>query len=469
MKARRAVVVLVLVGTLLGAASVSGQTEEEVLAVHAAQLEAMNAHDLDTMMSYWAEDGVYDLVHSPPPAPKPYVQMAFGQRFAALSDFRMAMTRTLAAENIVVEEGTTLYTNVQTGAEVVIPHLSIYDFADGKIKKVTSYNDRLPLMVAGGQMPAPEMPDLVPSGTVPSPAATGLAPLEANAELIRRWNDHDAAEVAKMDRADVQIFAHPLGMHVDRMQMMALNEQYFFSFPDDELEVIRAVDLGDGWVLTEFISKATHQEPFMGVEPSGYRMEVRVVWLTQFDADGLVADMSFYYDNLTLVHQMTTEEWSPAGTWVSTVPTPLGNLLINGAWIPQDTSGTQFIGQYIYGNALPLLTDLYPEADSNIYAGAQAVKAGRNKYDITFLEYHRKTIGPNLNEMVGISIITGAFELTGPNTLWGQGVGAYYLASQDADQNGMPDDGEEPIACVPWGWTGQRLTIMEGCAPTPLP
>lgn len=251
--------------------------------------------------------------------------------------------------------------------------------------------------------------------------------------------------------------------------MMALNEQYFLSFPDDELEVIRAVDLGDGWVLTELISKATHQEPFMGVEPSGYLMEVRVVWLTQFDADGLVADMSFYYDNLTLLNQMTTAEWSPAGTWVSTVPTPLGNLLINGAWIPQDASGTQFIGQYIYGNTLPLMTELYPEADSHIYAGAQAVKSGRNKYDITFLEYHRKTIGPNLDEMMGISIITGAFELTGPNTLWGQGVGAYYLASQDADQNGMPDEGEEPIACVPWGWTGQRLTIMQGCAQTLLP
>lgn len=216
MEARRVVVTLLVAGSLLGAAPVFGQTEEEVLAIHEAQLEAMNAHDLDAMMSYWADDGVYDLVHSPPPAPKAYVKMAFEQRFTALPDFRMTMKRKMAAENIVVEEGTTLYTDVQTGVEVGIPHLSIYDFADGKIKKVTSYNDRLSFMVATGQIPAPEMPDLVPSGIVPVAEPTELAPLAANAELIRRWNNHDAAEVAKMDHADVQIFAHPLGMYVDR-------------------------------------------------------------------------------------------------------------------------------------------------------------------------------------------------------------------------------------------------------------
>jgi hypothetical protein len=70
MEARRIVVLASVIGLLLGGAPAFGQTEEELLAIHAAQLAAMNAHDLDGMMSYWAEDGVYDLVHSPPPAPK---------------------------------------------------------------------------------------------------------------------------------------------------------------------------------------------------------------------------------------------------------------------------------------------------------------------------------------------------------------------------------------------------------------
>lgn len=449
--------VVLVVGFLIWCMPTVAQTPEDLLAVHSAQLAALNAHDLDKMMSYWAEDGLYDLVHSPPPAPKEYVRMGFAQRFAARPDFRMVVGRVLASEKVVVEEGTTLYTDTATGVEVEIPHISIYDFEGDKIKKVTSYNDRVGSMVQLGQMPAPEMANLVPSVTVPAPEPTGLSPLEANAELIQRWNSHDAALVAEMDRADLQIFAHPLGRHVDRIQMTALNEQYFTSFPDDVLEVVRAVELGSGWILTELVSKGTHQAPFMGVAASGYLMEVRVLWLTRYDTDGLVAEMSFYYDNLTLITQMTTAEWSPAGTWISAVPTPIGNLLLTGAWIPQDATGTHFIGQYQFGNQLPLLNDIYPDGDISKFAGAQAVKAGRNKYDITFLQYNTKTTAPGLEEIVGLSVITGTFELTGPDSVFGQGTGAYYMASQDADQDGFPDEGEEPVVHLPWGWTGKRL------------
>ena len=466
---RSNLVPLMIVGFLVLSGHAVGQTPEELLAIHEAQLTAMNNHDLDGMMSHWADDGIYDLVSMPPPVPAMYVRFAFQERFTARPDFRMEMKRVMAVDNMVVEEGTTLYTHPPTGVEIILPHVSIYEFEGDKIKKVTSYNDRLGPMVARGEVDAPAMPDLVPSGDVPAPEATGLSPLEANAELIQRWNSHDAAAVAKMDHADLQIFAHPLGMYVDRAQMMALNEQYFTSFPDDVLEVVRTVDLGDGWVLTEFISKATHQAAFMGVEASGYLMEVRVVWLTQYNADGLVVEMSFYYDNLTLITQMTTPEWSPAGTWISAIPTPLGNLLINGAWIPQDTTGTRFIGQYEFPNNMPLLVDLFPDSEKAKHAGSVAVKAGRNKYDITFLWHYTKTTGPSQEEIVGYGVVTGTFELLSPDSLWGQGVGAYYLAAQDADQNGFPDEGEEPIACLPWGWTGQRLTIMPGCIPAPMP
>ena len=71
MEARRIVVLLSIVGVLVLVGSALGQTEEELLAIHEAQLAAMNAHDLDTMMSYWADDGTYLLVHSPPPRRSP--------------------------------------------------------------------------------------------------------------------------------------------------------------------------------------------------------------------------------------------------------------------------------------------------------------------------------------------------------------------------------------------------------------
>jgi steroid delta-isomerase-like uncharacterized protein len=322
-------------------------------------------------------------------------------------------------------------------------------------------------------MAAPPMPDLTPSADVPDAEPTGLSPLEANAGLIRRRNSHDAVEVAKMDHADVQIFAHPLGMYVDRAQMMALNEQYFFSFPDDVLEVARTIDLGDGWVLTELVSKATHQEAFMGVPASGYLMEIRVAWLTQYDADGLITEMSFYYDNLTLINQMTTAEWLLDGIWISTVRTPLGNLVMTTTYVAQDAEKTLYSGSLEEINVVPLLVDIYPDADPNPkWAGGHAVKVGRNKYQATYLGYATKIVESNIGKMaefVGLFTVDAHFELLGPDLIYGEGTGSYYMAAQDADRDGFPDGGQEPVVCLPWGWTAKRLTTLPGCVPTPTP
>jgi steroid delta-isomerase-like uncharacterized protein len=414
------------------------------------------------MMSYWADDAIYDLASSPPPVPVAYVRAGFAARFAARPDFHMTMGRVLAAGNVVVEEGMTVYTDVGTGIEVIIPHLSIYEFEGDKIKKVTSYNDKFSSMIALGQIPAPEVPPLVPSVKVPDPEPTGLSPLEANTELLRRWNSHDAANVAMMDHADFQIYAGPLGTHLDRVAMTAMNELYFTAFPDVQIEVVRAIDLGDGWVLTELISKGTHKDEFMGVPASGYLTGIRVVWLTHYDADGLVTEQSFYYDNLTLLNQMSNPPYSLDGIWITTVPTPIGNLVMTTTYVAQDADRTRFSGSLEEINPLPLLTDIYPDADLNEkWAGGHAVMVGRDRYEATFLGYNTKTVETEMGDMVeivGLSIIKANFEVIGPDYLYGSGAGYYYMAEQDADRDGFPDEGQDPIAIIPWGWTGKRLT-----------
>lgn len=467
MKARE-VIILSAISLLVWSGMAFAQTEEELLAIHKAQFDAMNVHDLDTMMSYWADDAVYDLVPSPPPVSVDIVRMVFANIFATQPDFRMVEGPTWASGNTVVEESVTIRTNAEVGVEVSSPHLSIYDFEGEKIKRVTSYKDNLSDMVQLGMMEAPQTPSLVPSAEVPDPEPTNLSALEANAELIARWNSHDAAAVAKMDHADVQIFAGPLGTEIDRAAMMALNEMYFASFPDDVLEVVRTIDLGDGWVLTELISHATHREPFMGVPASGHLMRVRVVWLTQYDADGLVTDMSFYYDNITLINQMTTAEWPLDGIWVTSYPTPAGTLLTSTVYTAQDADKTQYSGTLNWLNAHPILSQLYPGYNPSlgISAGGQATKVGRQQYKATYLGYEREYVGDMTGiEIVGIWIAHANFELTGPDQLQGYGTVSYYAATQDANQDGYPDDGEQPLTCAPWQWSGRRITHVPACIP----
>ena len=437
---------------------------DELLTIHKAQLDAMNAHDLDTMMSYWADDSIYFLVSQPPPVPKAYVRAGFGARFTARPDFRMTEGRTFAAENVVVEEAMTMYTDVATGIEVTIPHISIYDFEGDKIKKVTSYNDRFSSMVALGQIPAPEMPDLVPTIVVPDPEPTGLSPMEADVELVARWQNHDAAQMAKMCHADFMVFAGPLGTKLDRVAMTAMNELYYQAFPDIQLETIRRIDLGDGWVLTELLTKGTHQGSFMNVPASGYLAGIRVVWFTRYNADGLVTEQSFYYDNLTLINQLTTAPYLLDGIWITTVPTPIGNLILTTTYVAQDAAHTQYSGSLEEINPMPLLVDIYPDADPNPkWAGAQAVQIGRDRYEATFLGYSRKTVESDVGQMVeivGLFTIKANFEVIGPNFIYGSGAGYYYMPEQDANGDGFPDEGQEPVAIIPWGWTSNRLIHM---------
>jgi hypothetical protein len=87
-------------------------------------------------------------------------------------------------------------------------------------------------------------------------------------------------------------------------------------------------------------------------------------------------------------------------------------------------------------------------------------------YEMTAIEYLTRTAEPSLEAILGIGIVTGSFELVGPDQGQGQGTGAYYVADQDLDQDGFPDEGQEPAVCVPWEWTAKRLTMMPGCMPT---
>lgn len=448
---------------------VPGQTPQDLLAIHGAQLAAMNAHNLDAMMSYWAEDGVYDLVSQPPPTDKAGVRAGFQQRFAAYPDFRMVMARVLATDKVVVEEGTTEYTDAKAG-KIVIPHLSIYDIAGGKIKKAISYNDRLGPMILRGQAPAPVLPPLVPSVALPAPEPTGLAPLAANAELMRRWNTHDVALVAKMVQKDAVTFAAPVGKALSRAEMAGLNEMYFRAFPHATMTPVRTVDLGGGWVVMEYTAASTQDGPFMGVPPLGYMVEVRTVWLARYDTTGLLTQQSFYYDNVTMTTQMTTAPFPPEGIWITAAPTPMGNWISKTLYTAQDAAKTQLSGTLEWINGFPLFKELYPDYDPSLdySAGGQAVMVGRNKYDATYLGYNRKfNAKTGVIEIVGIWTLSAHFELVALDRIQGYGTGSYYLAAQDADKDGFPDAGQKPILCVPWMWTCKRLTQLPGCIPTP--
>ncbi|UCD51810.1 MAG: ester cyclase [Phycisphaerales bacterium] len=307
------IALLSVIGLLAVCPATLAQTEEELLAVRQAFADALDAHDLDLLLATFTDDGMFDFV--PEPAPfvgKDQIRAFFEMWYTGSPDMHGEEGRVFAADNMVVVEHAVVGTQTGPLGELppsaqgwTYPHIDIFEIEGDKIKKLTTYGDSAGVYVQLGVQPAPEMPALVPSFTLPDAEPTGLAGLEAGREGIARWNSHDLEHYAKMLHPDCRVFAGPLGMELDRDAWVAMSEMYFQVFTGAHVDVVREVDLGEGWVVADGISTSVQNGPYFGLPPSGRDMVVRLAMLMHFDADGLLTYMGYYFDNLTLVAQIT--------------------------------------------------------------------------------------------------------------------------------------------------------------------
>ena len=121
-------------------------------------------------------------------------------------------------------------------------------------------------------------------------------------------------------------------------------------------------------------------------------------------------------------------------------------------------------------NLNPTLFGTFPEwkLGGDVW-GAQTVRTGPDSFESTFLYYNIKQGESPVAETVGITICNATWRLTGPNTNEGEATIAVYMAAQDADGDGFPDEGQEPAVCMGFTYTSKRLMMMPGCVPPPMP
>jgi len=275
-----------------------------------------------------------------------------------------------------------------------------------------------------------------------------------------------------MVHPDAEIFDTGLGVPVNRDAYVAAQEMNFQGFSDMRGEIVRVIDMGDGWVSREVVFTGTHDGPFMGIPATGRTCTLRGAGLLRFDADGLVTNFSLYYDMLTMVQQLTTPEWPIAGSWINIIPIPgLGDIVSEWTVSPQDLGGTNFTSWMQPVKPEPTVFGSFPDADHQSDHIGQTVKTGLNAYESTMIGYGTKKaeLPGMLPEIVYISVIYGKAQLIDENTMEGQGTHAFYLPSADADGDGLPDEGQEPIACLPYTITSKRVQLMPPCVPPPPP
>ena len=389
---------------------------------------------------------------------------------AATPDFHAEVHDMIAEGDMVACRFTNRYT-APNGGQVTATGVTIDHITDGKIVEEWWSVDVQGVMEQFGMIP-PTREDYAwgaPSGVTGDPGDA-----EANKAGVQRMIDEvmNQQNLAVVD----ELFVTDYLMHDPAWPMEVRGPEGFKQwagmmldpyFSDSRITIENMLAEGDK-VAVRWTWTGTHTGEFVGIPPTGRHIAVAGISIHRF-ADGRFVESWASYDSLGMMQQLTAEEWPVEGVWISTVPTPLGNMIIKGTWIAQDDAKTRFTGEFEQINTYPVLIDVYPDSEEIKYGGGLMVKIGLNKYEVAFLQYFTRSAGPSLEEIVGLGIVTGTLELVGPDLAQGQGTGAYYLAEQDADQDGFPDEGQEPVVCVPWEWTARRLTTMPGCVPTPIP
>jgi steroid delta-isomerase-like uncharacterized protein len=147
--------------------------------------------------------------------------------------------------------------------------------------------------VGGSNPPSPTM------GADPRAAIVA-----ANEETFRAWNAHDADAVAAVFAEDAEIVDVTAGqVHRGRDGIRANAAAILAAFSDLRLErqmlLVDAHTNADQWIMT-----GTHDGTYLGIEPTGRRVEVRGATFSEFGPDGLVVRDTNFIDVGSLLAQL---------------------------------------------------------------------------------------------------------------------------------------------------------------------
>jgi steroid delta-isomerase-like uncharacterized protein len=282
-------------------------------ALHRAAQDAFNDADLDRQQSYYTDDIFFESLAAPPSAHgKEEFRMWMEAFYISFPDVQSTVLSRRTSGNILVSEEIYAGTHLgdfggipPTGQFVQAPILNVAEFEGARVKQQAHYWDMAGLMVQMGIMEAGAPPSLVPSFELPDSEPTGLSPVAAMEEFFARLNAFDLPGMAKILHQDLEFRFAALGMvPLNRDQFIASMELFFLAFPDLHQEKVRSVDLGDGWVLWEYIATGTQNGPYMGVPASGNSVQTRVAALSRFNEEGIQVAGQNYFDNLTILAQI---------------------------------------------------------------------------------------------------------------------------------------------------------------------
>jgi len=359
-----------------------------------------------------------------------------------------------------------------TGLATVTTGINIIRFgADGMMVEEWSNWDQLGLMQQLGVVEPPRPGDAPYTWTEPSDLTGDAGTPEENKLLALRvksqfWNGKD---IAGLDATH-----HPTAFgNNPAIPGPSTYESYREScimyqtvFPDLHVTIDDIIAEGDK-VATRWTFTGTQRSELMGIPASDRHVTYRGATIYRM-ADGKVAETWWAYDALGMVQQLTAaQEWTAEGTWIVTVPSPMGAITMVHAIYPLDSSGTRYGGVLWQVNANPTNFGMFPDfTGGGQFWATESQRVAPNTYETSMVVYSTKSGEGPVESLASIGLANATWTITGPDTNEGQSTLATYLVAQDVDGDGLPDDGQEPTVCMPFEFTSKRVTSVPACVPT---
>ncbi len=157
------------------------------------------------------------------------------------------------------------------------------------------------------------------------------------------------------------------------------------------------------------------------------------------------------------------------GAWAMVIPTPSGIIRSNWVAVRQDAEGTRYTSTVHAVRPTATVFGMFPEAVVQTTHVGPTIKTDADTYETTNIGYGLAAPASpaQLGEIVYISVLTSTSTFTGPDSIEGQGMHAFYLPFADGDGDGLPDPGQEPAFCFPYAATGTRIPALAPCEPIP--
>jgi len=443
--------------------------------------EIWNQGALEVADEVFAPDAVlHGLAAGDLAGPAAFKQVVGAYR-AAIPDIHWAVDDQIAEGDMVISRLTGTGTHQgalmgipATGLKVTVTSIAIVRIADGRIQESWNSWDQMGLLQQLGvvQPPRPgedpyawrEPSDLV--GDPGTPVENKLLVLRVKAQF---WNGKDINGLDETHHASAfgNNPAIPGPATYESYRAAAL--MYQTAFPDLHIQVDAIFAEGDK-VVVRWTATGTQRGELMGIPASGKKVKYTGITIYRV-ADGKIAESWWAFDAFGLVQQITSAaEWTPEGTRIITAPSPMGNLTMVHVMHPLDSSGTRYGGVLWHVNADPTLFGTFSEfTGGGQFWATESRRIAPNTYETGMIVHNTKP-GDSLLEQIGsIDIANVTWTITGPETNEGQATLATYLAEQDSDGDGLPDEGQAPAVCTPFAFTSKRVRIMPACVPTPMP